>query len=257
VADALILAGGEIEAARFPHVGTGIIRKAQLPVMGRPMVEWTARGVRACRRVERLVVVGHEILATRRLGELGARLVPEGGSIAGNLAVGLKALPGARRVLAVSADLPLVTGEALEDFVDNAPDADLVFPYVERADAVRDFPDRAWVFAETPEGAFTGAAPALFRPETLLANWEQVEEALDARRPLALARRIGPWFALRFLLRQLRVAEVEASLSGLLRLTVRGYRTAFSELALDVDRSSDVGLVEAALGTRGIGTERR
>src|SRR4029079_929118 len=134
------------------------------------------------------------------LQEWGAVVTPEANDIAENLRMGLEALPESRRVLALSGDLPLVSRAALDDLLTHAPEADLVYPYVERADVLRDFPERDWLFARTPAGDITGSSAALCRPETLLANWSGVREILDARRsqPLGLAGMVGLSFALRY-----------------------------------------------------------
>jgi molybdopterin-guanine dinucleotide biosynthesis protein A len=255
--DALVLSGGSLEREKFPGMDRELGCKARVPILGRPMVEWVIEGLRSCARIDRIVVVGNRELDTPALRELGAVVMPERGKIAANLRVGLRALPGSERVLALSGDLPLVRREALEDLLENAPAADLVYPYIERGDILQAFPERDWLFAWTPDGVFTGSSAALFQPETLRANWRWVEEILEARRkkPLELARMVGPACALRYICHRLSVAAVERRLSAQLRLTGRGYRTRFTELTMDVDRSSDLPLVERVLRRRGEWTQ--
>jgi GTP:adenosylcobinamide-phosphate guanylyltransferase len=251
--DAIVLSGGTIEPARFAGLDPAIRRKAQIPILGRPMVDWTVRGLRACPEVGRIVVVGDPTLCTAELRESGAELIVESASISENLRAGLDSIPGAERGIAVSGDLPLLTGAALEDLIRNAPQADVVFPYVERADIERAFPAREWLFAKTPEGEFTGCSAFLFRRQALLDRWSWVEEPLGARRRsvLGLAMLLGPAIAARYLFGRLRVADVERKISSILRLAGRGYRTSFPELAMDVDKIADVELVERVLGERG------
>ena len=250
--DALILAGGAIERERFEGLDPAIARKAQIPLLGHPMVEWVVRGLRSSPEVGRIVAVAHEGLDTPSLRELGASVVPERGGIDANLRAGLEALPGAERVLALSGDLPLLTPEALGDLFANAPDADVVFPYVERADIMRDFPDREWIFARTPDGALTGSSMALIRPAALLSNWRWVEEILNARRrkPWSLALMFGLPLAVRYLFGRLRVKDLEEKLSAVLHVSGRGYRTRYSELAMDVDKYGDIRFVEQVLAAR-------
>jgi molybdopterin-guanine dinucleotide biosynthesis protein A len=250
--DALVLSGGAIERERFPDLGAEIERKAQIPILGRPLVEWVVRGLWSCPRIEQIVVVGSLGAAMPGLKEWGAVVMPEASDIAENLRAGLGALSGSRRVLALSGDLPLVSRAALDDLLSHAPEADLVYPYVARADILRDFPDRDWLFARTPAGDITGSSAALCRPETLLANWPWVREILEARRsqPLGLARMVGLSFALRYLIGRLRVDDVEQKLSSQLRLVGRGYQTRFTELSMDVDKASDIPLVERVLRAR-------
>jgi hypothetical protein len=256
--DALVLSGGALERERFPGLSVEITRKAQIPILDRPMIEWVVRGLRSCRQIGRVVVVGQDGVETRALKEWHAVVFAEAGGIAENLQVGLGALSGSQRVLAVSGDLPLVSQAALDDLFSHAPDADLVYPYVGRADILRDFPERDWLFARAPEGIFTGSSAALCRPEALLANWPWVQEILEARRsqPLGLAATVGLTFAIRYLIGRLRVADVEQKLSRNLRLAGRGYQTHFTELSMDVDKASDIALVERALRQRVPAEER-
>jgi molybdopterin-guanine dinucleotide biosynthesis protein A len=250
--DALVLSGGVIEREKFPGLSAEIARKAELPIRGLPLVACGVRGLRTCPQIGRIVVVGDLGASLSALEEAGVEVVPEAGGIARNLRAGLDALSGSPRVLALSGDLPLVSRTELDDLFARAPDADLVYPYVERADALRDFPERDWLFARTPEGMFTGSSAALCRPEALRANWPWVEQILAARRsqPLALARMVGPSCALRYLFGRLRVADVEKRLSSQLHLVGRGYRSRYTGLSMDVDRASDIPLVERALRER-------
>src|SRR2546423_94772 len=104
--DAIVLSGGEIEPERFPGLAAGTARRARVLILDTPMVEWVVRGLRDCRQIGRIVVVGHESLETLTLRALDATVTLEAGGIAENLRAGLDALPGARRILALSGDLP-------------------------------------------------------------------------------------------------------------------------------------------------------
>ena len=248
--EAVVLAGGALERDRFPGVGPGIRRKADLPILGRPMLWWTLRALRACPAVGQIVVVGDPELAGAGLAALDACVVPEAGELDGNLRAGLDALGlDAARVLVLSGDLPLLTPAALEDLLRNAPDADVVFPFVERREVERRFPGREFIFARTADGELTGCSAGLLKPAAVREQWPWVERLLAARRysPLRLALLLGLPLALKLLTRRLTVRDVERRLSTLLRLDGRGYRTPYPELAMDVDKESDLPVVEMEL----------
>jgi len=213
------------------------------------MVWWVVKALRTCPEIARIAVVGPCALESPDLDALGATVVPEREGICENLRAGLEALPGSQRMLGISGDLPLVTRAAICDFLANAPEADVVFPYVEREDIVRDFPEREWIYARTPEGHLTGGAAFLCRPPALLEHWDWVEKLLGARRRsvLGLAMLVGPAAAAKYACGLLHVADVEARMSALLHVTARGYRTRFPVLAMDVDKSADIPLAEGLL----------
>lgn len=162
---------GRIEADRFPQLSRQVETKAAAPILGRPLVDWCVKAVRASAGIDRIAVVGPERLADCLPPRPGLTLVPERGEIAGNLAAGLEALGSGRRVLVLSGDLPLLTPRAIEDLLTNAPDADMVYGYVSRKAALGEFPERDWVFARTPEGAFTGGSVGLLWPDIVRRNW--------------------------------------------------------------------------------------
>lgn len=248
--DALVLAGGRLETDRFPDLDpTRFPGKTAVPLLGKPMVWWVVKTLRDCPEIARIVIVGPGALVWPALDALRATVIPEKGSICENLRAGLEALPGSQRMLGISGDLPLITRAAIQDFLTNVPDADVIFPYVEKADIMREFPGREWVFARTPEGHLTGGAAFLCRPPALLKHWDWVETLLDARRQSVrgLLKLIGPSAAVKYACGRLHVRDVEARLSALLHVTARGYRTRFPVLAMDVDKSADIPLAESIL----------
>src|SRR5437763_1516720 len=107
--DAIVLSGGGIEVERFPGLDPKVPQKAQIPLLGQPMVEWVVDALRSCPQIGRIVVVGHESLETLALRKMAAAVLPEADGIASNLRAGLDALPNAARVLGLSSDLPLLT----------------------------------------------------------------------------------------------------------------------------------------------------
>jgi GTP:adenosylcobinamide-phosphate guanylyltransferase len=250
--DGLVIAGGTIEAPAFRRA-VGVARKAEIPLLGRPLVEWVVEGLRSAPSICRIVVVGAPEIATASLRDAVDAVVPEGASGVENLMRGLEALPDAESVLMVSGDLPLIYRESLEELLANAPAADVVFPIVERGDVLRAFPSRRWVFAHAAgSGDFTGGALLLFRPDVLQHRREWAERLFAARRSLfELVRMWGVGLTLRYLLRLLTLAEAEQRVSEVLVLRARAYCSRYPELALDVDKVSDLPLCEAWLRERG------
>ncbi len=251
-ADGLILAGGALERERFPGLSDQVRCKAEIPVLGHPLVHWSAAALRGVPGMERIVIIGDPALAGPDLEALQAAVIPETGSIEGNLKAGLDALPNAGPVLITSADLPLATPAALEDLLVRIADADIVFPFVTRSVIEARFPDRKWIYARTPDGDLTGASAGVAQREALLASWPWVERILNARRasPLRLAAMLGIPFALRLLLGRLGVRDAEKRMSELLHLRARGHASPYAELALDVDKATDLPLIEEEIRRR-------
>jgi molybdopterin-guanine dinucleotide biosynthesis protein A len=250
-ADAVIIAGGTISKEDFREL-VGVDRRAEIDMLGKPMLEWTVRAVRDAEGIDRTAVVGRPEVLEPIAGELCDAIVEEGADEVDNLFRGLEALPGATRVAMLAGDIPLLTPQALDDLVTNAPtDTDVVFPICRDEDVLRDFPDRNWTLVKTPDGSFTGGCGFLFGPEAVKARRDWVQEVFDSRRNTWKLMRIwGLWFGMMALLHRISVAEAEAKVSEVLGLRARAYITRYTELCLDLDYAEDVEQVRRHLAAR-------
>jgi GTP:adenosylcobinamide-phosphate guanylyltransferase len=249
--DAIVLAGGTIRDEEF-RKAVGVDRRPLIEVLGKPMVQWVVEVLRASRCIGRVVVLGPPDLLEASVLAMVDAVVEEGADEVDNLYRGIEALPGAVRIVMVASDLALLTPEALDDLLENAPaDADVVVPVCEAGSIGREFADHEWVFVKTRDGSFTGASCFLLRPEALLARRAWIERVFAARRSKwQLIRMWGIGFSLRALLRRVTLAEAEAHIGKVVGVRGRVYVSRFPELTVDVDRLSDVALVEQHLRRR-------
>jgi GTP:adenosylcobinamide-phosphate guanylyltransferase len=221
--------------------------KAFVRIGGRTLVERTIDALRASPHVDELLVVApratfaHPALAgADGLRESGARM-------ADSLRAGLHGLSADRPVLVAASDLPILSPEAVDDFVERAlaHDADLVYACVARATHVARFPEVPHTWARMRDGSFCGGGLILLRPRAL-APLDRFLGRLGAARknPLRLAAIFG-WDALvLYGLGRLSIAQAERRASALLGVNVRAAVCARPEVAVNVDRRSDVALAE-------------
>jgi GTP:adenosylcobinamide-phosphate guanylyltransferase len=237
-AAAVVLAGGRADD-RF-RAATGVENRALAPIAGKPMVNWVLDAVSAAERVDRVVLVGAEGLADTP----GARQRVRGGSdLVETIERGINACPGARHVLLVSADVPALTRDGVDAFVQDAiaAAADIVYPIIPRAAIESRFPGSQRTYLRLTDGVFTGGNLFLVRPEPLLRQRDVIRRAYAARKkPLRLAAMLGWGILLRLLLRRLSLVDAEAAVSRLLGLRARALVTEHAELGADVDRASDL-----------------
>ena len=254
-ADSIVIAGGTIDRPDLREVA-GVDTRAEIDMLGKPMLEWTTRAVRDAETINRIAVVGNPEVVEPIAGDLADSIVEEGVDEGvdevENLFTGLEALPGATWAVMLAGDIPLLTAEAVDDLVTNAPgDADVVFPICEEADVMRDFPDRDWTLVKTPDGSFTGGCGFLFAPEPVKERRAWVQEVFDSRRnPWKLMRIWGLWFGIMALLHQVSIAEAEAKISEVLGLRAQAYISPYTELCLDLDYAPDVEQVRKHLVAR-------
>jgi len=248
--DGIIIASGTISDPGF-RSAAGVDCKSLISLNGKPMVQWVAEALKSAQTIGSVVAIGPPVIAEMEVARLAEQVLPEEAHEVDNLMRGMDVLPDAERILMVTSDMPLLTPEAIDDFILNAPDADIVYPTVAKEDVLAQFPDRKWVFAKAKEGEFTGSSAFMFCPESLRSNRETLRKVFDSRRSVAdLVRMWGLGFALKFALGQLSLSDAERHISEVLGINGRAYISHYPELAFDVDKVADISLAEERLKDR-------
>ncbi len=242
---AIVLAGGPRDelALRTP----GAPNKAFLAIGGTALVERTLRALRSSSAVGRIIVVaplsaqGHPALA------LADEFRPDGKRIRDSLRSGLAGLAPDQDVLVSTSDLPVLTPQSVDDFILRAVecDADLTYGCVEQRAHFRKYPGVPHTWARLRDGTFCGTGLVTIRPRIFPSLERFIERLGRARKnPLALARLFGFRVLLRFATRRLSIANAEERASRVIGARVRAVVSPYPEIAVNVDRLSDVALAE-------------
>jgi len=247
--EAVVLAGAMAGAELSPE--SGEISRAMLPIGARTMLQWVVDALKGASAVGRVAVVG-DVSAD------GVDLViPHGGDLVGNIRLGVDALDSDGDVLIVSSDIPLLTPEAVDDFLKRAVqlNAGLAYPIIPRAHCEKRYPDLRRTYLKTAEGVFTGGNVMLVSRDFLDRNWQAVADAYAARKHvLRLARMIGLGVLARVIVAQaipgvLPISLLEKRVSRVLDTHVAAVVSAYPEIGEDVDKASDLAVVRRILGT--------
>lgn len=246
----LILAGGQVDDQLRDR--TQVTEEALIPIGQRLMVEYVVQAVKNS-GIDKIAVVGPvEQLREKFKEDPQIVLAPGGETVALSVVNGLKVLPPSDFVLISSSDIPLVNGPVLKGFIAaclELGEADIYYPIVERRISERFYPQAERTFVKLADGTYTGGNVFLLRPEIVASRVELADELISLRKdPLALCRTIGPGFITKFLLRQLTVKEAEEKASALLKLKALAVICDYPEIGMDVDKPSDLDLVEQVLG---------
>lgn len=246
----VLLAGGPADelAAQTP----GAPNKAFVEIAGKPLVQRTLEALRGARCIGRVIAVappaahGHPALA------LADECRPDGRRIRDSLASGLRGLPPDAPVLLSASDLPVLSAQAVEDFVERAraTRADLTYGCLERRTHLARFPEVPHTWVRLREGTYCGGGFVTLRPRVYPALERVIERLGSARKnPLRLASLFG-WDVLAlFALRRLAIAQAEERASRILGARVRAVVSPFAETAVNVDRLTDVALAERLVRT--------
>ena len=246
--NAMVLAGGPADevAALTP----GAPNKAFIDIAGVPLVERTLRALRSSARIGRITVVAPVSAHAHPALCVADDLRPDGVRIRDSLRSGLAGFPVDEPVLVSASDLPLLTAEAIDDFVERAHriDPDLGYGCLERRVHMASFPAFPHTWARLRDGTYCGGGFVVMRPRVFPALERFIEQLGHARKnPLHLAQLFGWDMLLRFALRRLTIAQAEARASHILGARVRAIVSPFAVTAINIDRTTDVALTEASL----------
>ncbi len=167
-----------------------------------------------------------------------------------SLRSGLRDAPEDELVLICASDLPVLNAAALEEFLTLARTrpADLAYACVERRTHLARFPNVPHTWARLADGTYCGGGCVALRPRVLSGIDRLLGRLGSARKnPLRLASIFGPDVLLRYALRRLTMARVERRATQLLGATAVAAVCGYPEIAINVDRVSDVTLARSLI----------
>lgn len=248
--DAIVLAGadndGRLAACDGAH------HEALIDIAGKPMICYVLEALKACGGVGRVAVVGPRDALEGAIPSVDTVFVERRGSILGNLWAGIEALRPEGMVLIVTADVPFLTAEAVEDLLQAAErdPADVYYPILSREINEAKFPGMKRTYLTVAEGTFTGGNVVLARPAALDACGRLLEQAVATRKkPWMMAGVLGPWLTVKFIFRRLSVHDVERRFQAMVGVRAIAVVSKHAEIAFDVDKPSDLELARKLMLT--------
>jgi molybdopterin-guanine dinucleotide biosynthesis protein A len=245
---AVLLAGGRDKSGLTEITGEPV--RGLIPIRRKPMIGYVLDALQASPSIGEIVAVGPDALAKALPG---ARLLPEGADLLSNIQAGLAAVSGAPYALLLTADIPFLTPEALEDFVSRGLESggDVCYPIIPQAASEARFPGMKRTYVRLNEGRFTGGNMMLVRVDFFRKMEHLVSEAYGLRKkPLRLAQRVGLGLMIRLLIGQLRILHAETRIGRILGGKVRAVVTEYAEIGADVDKPDDLKQAEAWMSER-------
>ena len=235
---AVVLGGGDASDAVAKQFGVTV--KALAIIAGQPMAAHVLRALRGG-GATRIVYVGP---VTPMLEGLIDVRVTARGTLLENLQAGLAVIGDAGRVLVATADIPLLTSEAVRDVLSRDPGTGLVYPVVNMLDSEAIFPGGKRTSAKLSEGRFTGGNLFLLEPRLVSAFLPRLEFVLANRKNIIrLSAMFGLGTITKLALGTLRIAELEGNVSRILDVPARALVTKYAEIGFDVDKPDDIAVV--------------
>lgn len=268
--NAVILAGQAPDAPPDPLLKyasartTGDVKnKVLIRIAGREMIHYTVEAIAGSARVGRVAVVG---LSPKEV-DFGCPVeyVPGRGDMFDNILSGVEhfldgavAFPGQEEantvpILVASSDIPLLTTEVVDYFIDAclSAEADVYYSVVAKSVMESCYPGAGRTFVHLRDGSFAGGDLFLLRPFVLETNRQLFRELCASRkRAWRMVRLLGLGMIVRFLTRSLTVAQAEERIGKILGCRGKAIVSRFAELGMDVDKPHQLDMVRRILEGR-------
>ncbi|HHX11074.1 MAG TPA: bifunctional UDP-N-acetylglucosamine diphosphorylase/glucosamine-1-phosphate N-acetyltransferase GlmU [Firmicutes bacterium] len=224
--------------------------EANIDISGKPMLSYVLSILERSPDISRIIVVGpKDGLAGYEGGKVC--IVEPGAELIDNVRIGLEHAK-TESVLVASSDIPLLTTEALEDFLKAAMDsgADFVYSISTKEDCISKFPGAERTYVKVKGQTFTGGNLFFVRRSIVDSAWPVLEKMIEYRKaPLKMASFFGFGFVARVFLGFAGVPEIEEYVSNLLGIKCKAVISA-PEISVDVDKPQDLELARGILGKR-------
>ena len=249
----VVLAGGLPQPGEPMYELTQGKSKALIDMNGRTMLERVVDALQDSHSGGEIVVVG--------LGsDLGMSFhksvyhTHDHGSLMKNTLAGIAKMrelhPDTNLMLICSADIPTITPQIVDEFIEQcAPyDKGIVYNFVDKATLEARFPHSNRTYVKLKDGLIAGGDMTLIQADLSDTNRDIWLALTNARKHAwQLARVVGFRFMIKLLLRQLRLKDIE---DAAFRITGRPCRVLLNphaEIAMDADKPEQVALLRADL----------
>lgn len=248
---AVILAGGQKNGLVHDQEKT-TVNEALIKIGSRYMIEYVVEALRDSPYIKEIVVAG----ITDKLKQIFAdnpdvAIVQCGETVIESFKNAVKAInTDSKKILIVTADIPLITKEAVNFFLESSFQSsdDLYYPIVRKEINDQKYPGVQRTYANLKEGAFTGGNLFILDPVIIERSLPVAEKLVQYRKkPIRLASYIGWGILIRYLLGMLSIEEAEKAVSDMMGIKGKVVISPYPEIGIDVDKESDLELARKLL----------
>jgi len=225
--------------------------EAEIEIAGRPMLDYVVLALERVQSINQIVIVGYKsMLSTNGFNGKNIVFVKPGSSVIESLENGINTLNSKEPVLILTSDIPLISKEALEDFLNrcNSQSGEIYYSFVPKTINDQKYPGFQRTYVRLKEGTFTGGNLVLLSPEIIREKLNILSKAVALRKkPLKLCRMLGFWHLCKLLFGILTIKEIQDRAAAVLGVKAIGVVSPYPEVGIDVDKPSDLKLAREVL----------
>ena len=246
--NALILAGmkekGPLEIAEK------VDNKALIMINGRPMIEYIVDVLNNSENIDQILVVGPKKELHPYIGKKVKEILNSGNSLLENMEIGLNYFNSADSLLLLTSDIPLITPEAIDEFLEicTKRKAFIGYPIITKENIVKKYPDTVRTYIKMKEGIFCGGNITFFKPDVFFQNKKLIKELFENRKSTwKYAKILGLKFILKFLFKTLTMGEIEKRVTDIIGYNSIAVMVSYPEIMIDLDKPNDLKLIRKCL----------
>jgi len=246
--NALILAGtkkkGPLEMAE------NVDNKALIMIDDRPMVTYIVDALNHSENIDKIVVVGPKNELYHYIGKKVEEILNPGKSILENMERGLIFLNSNDNLLILTSDIPLITPEAIDEFLNICTKRKLCigYPIINKENIIKKYPETERTYVKMKEGILCGGNIVFFKPEVFFQNKELIQELFNNRKNnLKNAKILGLKCILKFLFKTLTIEDAEKRVTDIIGYNSGAVMVSYPEIMIDLDKLSDLKLIRNCL----------
>ncbi len=231
---AVVTAGGRVDETFAAAIGTPV--KALAPFGNGVLLEVVLSAIAGAGIGEVAIVGGREIEPHRGT----ARLIPAAAGGAANVARALDAWPEEDDLLFATSDLPFITAAGLAAYLAASTAYDLTLPLAGAAAYEAAYPGAPPHVTELGGERVANGSVFFIRSDARAAVRTVAGRFFEARKSaIGMARLLGPALLVRYLVRRLRIADIEGRAASVLGARAAAIRDASPGLCYDIDTLED------------------
>ena len=227
---ALILAGSQEDC---PLKGEHS-NKALIKIHDKVMILYIIDALRKLEFIDTIAVVGSKQELSPIKDQVDI-IIEGGATLTDNIQKGSEVFPDEEMILILTSDIPMITPEAIEDFVGKSLklNADFCYPIVPKSENEKRFPELKRTYVKIKDGVFTGGNIILVKSGKVKLCINQARAFMEFRKkPWKLANILGIGFLFKLLLGTLTIRELEKRVSDLFDIKARAVISLYPEIVL-------------------------
>ncbi|HOB08289.1 MAG TPA: nucleotidyltransferase family protein [Limnochordia bacterium] len=236
--DAIVLAGAKNDG-KLREISPSPY-EALILINGKPMLNWVVDALKSSEHVGRIVVVGYPEFKEYMDDDIV--LLECGESLVENIEIGIDYLGAKNHVLVVTSDIPMLTVEAVDDFLSRCrdQDQDMFYPIVSKEVNEAVYPGVTRTYVKIKDGTFTGGNMVLVAPKLIQESKVVIQRVVALRKkPFEIVKLLGFRILVKFVFRCLTIAEVERRVKHHFGINAKAVIISYPQIGTDVDKPSD------------------